>query len=125
MQTIRNAVLTFSHFVWKVLLVESVLLIIVTSLWRWTTWHTTASYGFALFTAGGVMVGMGLIGLAGRGSSDDMKLMEAEMEMRSWDHKGQRRFISSYAESTRLMRWLIGLGLITVVLGTVFNVFFP
>lgn len=125
MQTEKNTRLTFAHFVWNVLRVESALLVVLTVLWRWTTWHTIASYGFALFSAGGILVAMGLFGLAGRGSSDDMKLVEAEMEMRSWNRKGQRRFTSSYAESTRIMRWLIGIGLLTAVLGIVLNPFFP
>ncbi len=54
-----------------------------------------------------------------------MKLWEAEMEMRSWDRKGQRRFISPYIESTRLWTWLISLGIVTVGMGIVFNAFFP
>ena len=121
METVKNAALTFTHFVWKVLLVESALLIVITILWRLTTWHITANYGFALFTAGGIMVAAGLVGIARRGSSADSKLVE----MRNRDHKGQRRFIYSYAESTRVMRWFIGLGLVTVAIGTVFGAFFP
>ena len=124
-QTIKNVTLTFLHIVWKTILVEGALLIVVTILWRWTIWHTTTIYGFALFTVGGILVAIGLVGLATRGSSDDIRLMESEMEMRSWDRKGNRRFISSYAESTQLMRWMIGLGLVTISIGTILNNYIP
>ena len=107
------------------LLLESALLLVIALLWRLTGWYTIASYSDALTAAGGLIVGVGLLGLTGGRSSDDMKLVEAEMEMRSWDHKGQRRFISPFAERTRMWSWLIGLGIATIVMGIVLNVFFP
>jgi hypothetical protein len=125
MQTMKNVALTFAHFVWKILLVECALLIVIALIWRWTDWHTTDNYGAALSTAGGVIIGLGLFALATRGGSDDMKSSEAEIDMRSWDRKGQRRFISPYTESIRAWTWLISLGIVTIGLGIVFNVFFP
>ncbi len=122
MQTMKRIALTLTQFIWRMLLLESALLVILALVWRWTDWHTTASYGGALSVAGGTIIGLGLIALATRGGSDDMKLSEAEMIMRSWDRKGQRRFISPYSESVRVWTWLICLGIVTVGMGIVFNV---
>jgi hypothetical protein len=125
MQTMKSVVIAFAHFVWKILLLESAILIVIALVWRWTDWHTTDSYGAALTIAGGTVIGLGLFALTTGGSSDDMKLWEAEMEMRSWDRKGQRRFISPSFESTRAWVWLISLGIVTVCAGIVFNIFIP
>ncbi len=125
MQTMKRVAITLAHFVWKILLLESAILIVMALVWRWTNWHTTDSYGAALSIAGGTVIALGLFALATRGSSDDMKLWEAEMEMRSWDHKGQRRFTPLYAESTRVWFWLVSLGIVTVGMGIVFNIFVP
>ncbi len=125
MQTMKRVAITLAHFVWKILLLESAILIVIALVWRWTNWHTTDSYGAALSIAGGTVIGLGLFALTTRGSSDDMKLWDAEMEMRSWDRKGQRRFISPYFESTRVWVWLISLGIATAGMGIVFNIFIP
>ena len=125
MQTVKRYAITLTHFIVNILLLESALLIVMAFVWRWTNWPTTASYGGVLSTAGGIIIGFGLFALATRGGSDDMKLSEAEMEMRSWDHKGQRRFISPYTESIRAWTWLICLGIVTVGMGIVFNIFIP
>lgn len=123
--TTKRLVTTLTHFAGQILLLESALLIVIALVWRLTAWHTTDSYGAALSTAGGIIIGLGVFALATRGGSDDMKLSEAEMEMRSWDHKGQRRFISPYTESIRTWTWLISLGILTIGMGIVFNIFIP
>lgn len=125
MQTMKRAAITLAHFIWRIVLLESVLLIVVALVWRLTGWHTTASYGSALFTAGASIIGLGLLALATRGGSDDMKLSEAEMEMRSWDHQGQRRFISPYSETIRVWALLITLGIVAVGIAVVFSAFLP
>jgi hypothetical protein len=125
MQTIKRVAITLAQFVWRILLLESAVLLVIALVWRWTDWHTTDSYGAALSIAGGTVIGLGLFALTTRGSSDDMKLWDAEMEMRSWDRKGQRRFISPYFESTQIWVWLISLGIVTVGMGIVFNIFIP
>ncbi len=125
MQTIKRVAITLAHFVGNILLLESAVLLVVALLWRWTGWHTTANYIDALTTTGEILTTLGLFGLVGGRSSRDMKLTEGEMEMRSWDHKSERRFTSPYAERTRMWGWLISLGIATIVMGIVFNVFFP
>jgi hypothetical protein len=125
MQTLKRVSTTLANFAWKILLLDSALLIIIALIWRLTDWHTTDSYGAALSTTGGIIIGLGLFALATRGGSDDMKLSDAEMQMRSWDHKGQHRFMSPYTESIRTWTWLICLGIVTVGMSIVFNVFFP
>ena len=114
-----------THFAGKLFLLETALLIIIALVWRLTDWHTTDNFGAALSTAGGIIIGIGLFILVTKGSSNDTKLIEAEMEMRSWDHKGQRRFISPYSDSIHMWTWLISLGMITVGMGIVFNIFVP
>jgi|RhiMetdeSRZDD1v2_1073273.scaffolds.fasta_scaffold287157_3 hypothetical protein len=123
--TMKHLATTLAHFVGKILLLESALVIIIALAWRWSGWYTTDSYGAALSTTGGIIIGLGLFALATRGGSDDMKLSDAEMQVRSWDHKGQRRFMSPYTESIRPWAWLISLGVVTVGIGIIFNVFFP
>ncbi len=125
MQTMKRVAITLAQFVWKILLLESAVLIVIALVWYWTNWHTTDSYSAALSIAGGTIIGLGLIALATRGGSDDMKLSEAEIIMRSWYPKGQRRFISPYSESVRIWTWLISLGILTVGMGIVFNIFLP
>ncbi|HLO30029.1 MAG TPA: hypothetical protein VK249_12880 [Anaerolineales bacterium] len=125
MQSMKRVAITLTNFIGKILALESAVLIVVGLVWHWTNWHTTDSYGAALSTIGGTIIGLGLFALVTRGGSDDMKLSEAEMEMRSWDHKGQRRFISPYSESIRVWVWLISLGIATVVMGIIFNIFIP
>ncbi len=127
MQTTKHIVISLAHFVRNILLLEGAMLVVVALLWRRTGWHTTVGYGTALATAGGTIIGVDLMGLAGSGmgSSEDTKLADAEMEMRSWDHKGQRRFTSVYTERTQTMGWLISLGIVTIGMGIVFNAFFP
>jgi hypothetical protein len=125
MQTMKRVATSLTHFAWDILLPESVLLIAIALLWRWTVWHTTTSYGTALSTAGGIITGVGVMALTGRGGSNDITLAEGEVEMCSWDRNGQRRFTSPYAERARPMSWLIALGLLTVGMGIVSNSFFP
>jgi hypothetical protein len=125
MQAMKHMAVTLANFTWKLMLLEGVLLIIITPIWSFTNWHTIDNYGSALSTVGGIIVGLSLFILATQGGSNDMKLSEAEMEVRSWDHKGQRRFISPYTAGTRALAWLISLGLVTVGVRIVFNIFIP
>ncbi len=123
MQTAKHLVTTLVNFGWKILLLESVLLALVTLIWRWTDWHTTTGYGAALSIAGGTIIGLGLLALRQRGSSDDMILRKARML--NPDYKGQRPYTPHYAESTRAWFWLISLGIVTIGMGIVFNAFIP
>jgi hypothetical protein len=123
MQTTKNLVTTLVNFGWKILLLESVLLLVVALIWRWTDWHTTTEYGAALSIAGGIIIGLGLLAVRNRGSSDDMLLRKARML--NPDYKGQSLYTPHYAESTRAWLWLISLGIVTVGMGIAFNVFIP
>jgi hypothetical protein len=113
-----------AHLVWKILLLESAVLLVVALVWRWTGWHSTADYGFALVTAGGIMIFLGLLGVAARGSSKDMHLRKAAMDMPNRDAQHQRRYTPTYTESTRVWFWLISLGVITIITAMVLKVFF-
>ena len=123
MQTMKHVVATLVSFGWKILLLESVLLLVVVLIWRWTDWHTTTGYGAALSIAGGIIIGLGLLALRNRGSSDDMILRKARML--NPDYKGQHQYTPHYAESTRVWLWLISLGIVTVGMGIVFNAVIP
>ncbi len=123
MRTTKHLVTALVNFGWKILLLESALVLVVALIWRWTGWHTTTGYGAALSIAGGATIGLGLLALRQRGSSDDMILRRARML--NPDDKGQRQYTPHYAESTRAWLWLISLGIVTVGLGIVFNVFVP
>lgn len=72
MQNLKRVTTTFANFAWKILSLESALLIIIALIWRWSNWHTTDSYGAALSTAGGILIGLGLLALTTRGGSDEM-----------------------------------------------------
>ncbi len=63
MQSMKRVSITLAHFVWKILLLESALLLVVALVWRWTDWHTTTNYGAALSIAGGTIIGLGLLAL--------------------------------------------------------------
>ncbi len=123
MQTMKRVTITLAQFVWKILLLESAVLIVIALVWRWTNWHTTTGYGAALSIAGGTIIGLGLLALRQRGSSDDMILRRARML--NPDYKDQRPYTPHYAESTRAWLWLISLGIATVGVGIVFNAFIP
>ncbi len=112
-----------AHFAGKILVLETALLLVIALVWRWTDWHTTDSLGVALTIVGGAIIGIGLLALTTRGSSHDMKLREAQML--SPDYKGQHQFTPMYAKSTRVWFWLISLGIMTIGVGIVFNVFIP
>ncbi len=101
------------------------LLVVVTIVWRLTNWHTDTSYAYALVTAGEILSGLGLMGLAGRGGSDDKKISEGEVEMQSWDHLHGGQLLSKYWETALTASWLIFLGLATLGIGLVLARFFP
>jgi len=113
-----------AHLLWKILLLESAVLIGVALLWRWTSWHKTTDYSVALATTGGIIIFLGLLGVAARGSSADMHLRKARMDMPGWDLQHQHRYTFTYTESTRVWFWLISLGIITVGTATVLKIFF-
>jgi hypothetical protein len=122
-QTMKHVVTTLVNFGWKILLLESFLLLIISLIWYLTDWHTTTGYGAALGIAGGTIIGLGLIALMKRGSSDDMILRKARML--NPDYKNQHLYTPHYAESTRVWFWFIGLGIVTIGMGIAFNVFIP
>jgi hypothetical protein len=113
-----------AHLVWKFLLLESGVLFVVALIWHWTGWHSTADYGFALVTVGGIIIFLGLLGVATRGSSRDMHLRKARMDMPNWDVQHQHRYTPTYTESTRVWFWLISLGVVTIITAMVLKVFF-
>lgn len=123
MQTMKRLVTTLVNFGWKLLLLESVLILVVALIWHWTDWHTTTDYGAALSFSGGIIIGMGALALTTRGSSHDMILRKARRL--NPDYKDQNLYTPHYAESTRIWFWLIGLGIVTVGMGIVFKVFIP
>jgi hypothetical protein len=120
MQTLKH----IANLVWKILLLEGVLLIVVAVLWRWTSWHTTTDYGFVLVTTGGIVILLGLAAVATRGSGNDMVMRAAKRNMSGSDLQAQHSSTSFYAESTRIWFWLISLGIITVAIGLLLGVLF-
>ena len=125
MQPANHKTTTILRFLENALIAEITVLIAIAVLWRLTAWHTTANYGVALTTAGGIISGLGLINLAGGRSSNDVKLTEGEMEMRSWSHNDNRRFTSRYSELVQTSGGLIGIGILTMIIAVVIRVFFP
>ena len=124
MQTTNRTGIGILHFLRNILIMESILLVVVALLWRLTSWHTTSSYGSVLTTAGEIIAGLGLLSLIGQRSSDDTRLTEGEIEMRSWDHRNNRWLTSRYAELGRTMRWLMCIGIVTIGIGVAINRFF-
>jgi len=124
MQTTNRAAITILHTLRNILVVEIILLVVIALLWRLTSWHTTSSYGVVLTTTGELITGLGLLSLLGQRSSDDVRLTEGEIEMRSWAHRGNRWLTSRYAELAQTAGWLIGIGILTVGIGVVLNRFF-
>jgi hypothetical protein len=122
-QTTNHAAIAILHFLRNILIMESVLLVAVVLLWRLASWHTTSSYGSVLTTAGEIITGLGLSSSIGPRSSDDIRLTEGEIEMQSWDHHGNRRLTSRYAELVQTTRWLMCIGILTIGIGATINRF--
>ena len=109
--------ITLTHSVWNILIPEVILLVVIALLWRLTGWHTTVNYGSALATVGGIIIGAGLLSLAGGSRTDRV------LEMQKRKSNSQDQFTSPYFERARLTGWLILFGAITVVIGVAFNIF--
>jgi len=124
MQTVEHKAGSIMHAVRSILLGAGALLVLVAILWRLTDWHHNAPFGLALITSGTIVVALGLVSLLVGRSSDDVKLTEGEIEMRSWDRRDGRRFTSRYAELVPISLRLIGIGFVAIGLGAILNQIF-